>query len=140
MIDEQNQPQDKPVHLNEDQESALRGLVPDFEPAAGEPKKEKAKEPDVNAIAMVSMMYMGSFAILAARLGDHWALTEKEVAMLAEPTVAVIEKYAPGAQMGPEAALIAAAVIVIAPRLMVKPPIEGELDGDKSQHPAPQPE
>lgn len=130
---------EKIEHLSADQENELRGLVPEFEPVKngggdGDSAKNKGA-PDAESIQMMSLLYAGVFGLLAARLGDHWALSEAELQSIAAPTAAVVQKYLPDAQMGVEAALVVSLMVVVVPRLMVKPPIDGEVeDGDKSQH------
>lgn len=130
----------KVLNLSVEQEAELRNLEPDFEPKKnGASDGKTQKEPDEQAVGMVTLLYAGLFAVLATRLGDHWQLTEKELVSLAEPTVAVVAKYYPDVKLGPEMALVAAVAVVVFPRLMVKPVIEGELvegeeGGDKSEH------
>lgn len=131
----------KPLNLSLEQEAELRDLEPDFEPKKGEgPSNSKTqKEPDEKAVGMISLLYLGIFGVLAARLGDHWQLNEAELKSLAEPTVMVVQKYYPDAKVGPEIALVAAVIMVVVPRLLVPPVIEGELvegeeSGDKSEH------
>jgi len=133
--------QQKPPVLDPSQEAELKKLNGDFEPEkAGSGKAGSTqKEPDKDTVAMISLMYAGTFGILAARLGAHWNLSPAEVSMLAEPTALVIEKYYPDASIGCEAALVGAVFLVVVPRLMVPPAIEGEVvegegDGDKPKH------
>lgn len=130
----------KILNLSIEQEEELRKLEPDFEPKKTDsPGGKTQKEHDPQAVGMITMLYAGLFAVLAARLGDHWQLTEKELVSLAEPTVAVVAKYYPDVKLGPEMALISAVAIVVLPRLLVSAPIEGEVvegdaSGDKSEH------
>lgn len=137
----------KKSNLDEGQEASLRSLMPDFEPKGDDIKKaagsssKSQKEPDPETIQIVSLMYAGLFGVAAMRLGEHWALSADEVHQLAAPTVAVLDKYMPGAKLGVEVALLAAVAMVVFPRVMVtisKQPLEGESeevsDGNQSKH------
>lgn len=136
----------KKSNLDEGQEASLRSLMPDFEPKGDDVKKESGKskaqkEPDPETIQIVSLMYAGLFGVAAMRLGEHWALSADEVHQLAAPTVAVLDKYMPGAKLGVEVALLAAVAMVVFPRVMVTistQPLEGESeevkDGNQSKH------
>lgn len=136
----------KKSNLDEGQEASLRSLMPDFEPKGDDIKKaggssKSQKEPDPETAQIVSLMYAGLFGIAASRLGDHWTLSVEELNQLAAPTVAVLDKYMPGAKLGVEVALLAAVAMVVFPRVMITiqaRPIEGESeevsDGDKSKH------
>lgn len=137
--------QPKKPNLDAEQEANLRGLMPDFEPKGDDIKKAAGngaqKEPDKETLQIVSLMYAGLFGVAAARLGQHWALSGDELVQLAVPTVAVLDKYMPGAKLGVEVALLAAVAMVIVPRVittMQQQPIDGKSevvgDGDKSEH------
>ena len=133
------------ANLSPENEAALDALMPDFEP---EPEKQKEPAPDKQTEEMIGAFYGVAFGIAATRLGEHWALSEDEVRALSEPTVAVLNKYAPNAKVGPEAALLGAVVMVVMPRLMVpkEEPVPEEpdaitdeqeaADGHQPQHPA----
>jgi hypothetical protein len=132
--------QEQPKHLGDEQEAALKKLVPVDEPK-GDAKGESKKEPDKETVMLVSGLYMGLFGLASARLGEHWALTGDESAGLALATVAVLDKYLPGMKVGVEATLVAAVVVIVMPRVMASlqngkvVDEKGEPDGgDKSEH------
>lgn len=141
-MDKDDNQQPKASNLDAGQEANLRSLMPDFEPG-DDVKKEGSKsktekEPDRETLQIVSVMYAGLFGVAAMRMGEHWALSDDEVNQLAVPTVAVLDKYLPGARLGVEVALLAAVAMVIFPRVMVnvsQQPIEGEVvNGNQSEH------
>lgn len=142
MENNENLPEEKKPALDPAQERELRELMPDFEPQEEKQGTGKAAAADdKQSIMMVSLMYAGIFGVLASRLGAHWNLSEAEVASLAAPTVAVMAKYFPSMRVGPEMALLSAVAMVVVPRLMVPGAVEGEVvegegDGDKSEHAA----
>lgn len=131
---------EKAPKIDPAQEADLLKLTGDFDASkvAGSDGKTQ-KEPSKETIGFISLMYAGVFGILAARIGEHWALKPDEVAMLAEPTALVMDKYFPDSGLGCEAALVGAVFLVVMPRLLVPQPIDGEVvegvgNGDKSEH------
>ena len=87
--------------------------------------------PDPQGVELCATLAQVGFEIQAARKGAHWRLAEEETKALAEPLAAVLEKYAPGVSMGPEAALVLAAGMIVAPRMMMDRKIQAEREKEK---------
>lgn len=122
-LKEQVQESEKPA-IEPETESALDDLI-DFDPDAQPEQSEQASQ-DVQSVAMAAMFYQGAFKVLANRLGDHWALSVEEAQALSEPTIAVMNKYLPNAKVGPEAALVGAAAVIVLPRILASTKPEKE--------------
>jgi len=114
-IPEQDAPPVDPG-LTDEQASALDQLQPDFVPGTDDKPKQAPK--NAQSIAMVTMVLGGVFEVLAVRLGDHWRLDPKEAKAIAEPAVAVLDKYLPDFESGPELALVASVGMVVMPRVL----------------------
>jgi hypothetical protein len=122
----------KPVDpgLTDEQANALDQMQPDYVPGGDD---EKKKEPPKNAqsVAMITMVLGGVFEVLAVRLGDHWRLDPKEAKAIAEPAVAVLDKYLPDFESGPELALVASLGMVVLPRALQQKQIAQQTENDK---------
>lgn len=119
--------------LTDEQVESLNELIPSPEPVADNPVVDNTAA----TVQMVEMLVSGVFAVLAARLGSHWALKPAESKAIAEPAVMVLDKYFPDMNIGPELALAGAVAMVVLPRAMTQIDIEkkkGEaIDGDQSK-------
>lgn len=88
----------------------------DFKPEPGAEVQERPGA-SIDTALMCTQVVTVLFAILAKRRGDHWPVDEKEAALLGGAVAAVLDKYAPGYQGGPEGALIITALMIVGPRL-----------------------
>lgn len=123
------------------QERDLEALVDDFQP---EPEAVPgAVVPDQAAIdsgQMCATCLSVGFGLVASRRGNHWALSDEEAEQFGGALGAVLDKYCPDIEGGPEYALIVAAGMVIAPRFLIDKRLEaandeaandpGVIDGD----------
>lgn len=142
-MSEENKPEveEKPA-IEPETEAALNEKLSEFEPEAegGAGKSEEAPKVDAQGVAMVAMFYSGAFSVLSSRLGEHWKLSDDEAQALAAPTLAVINKYAPGIKTGPEAVLLGVAAMIVLPRVQVTAELarddegKGGGSGDKPEH------
>jgi len=84
---------------------------------ADEPQPEDAGQ-GWSAIQSAGLLQM-AFAAIAAGRGAHWVLEVQESVMLGSSLDAVLDKYFPDGpgQYGPEIALFASVVMIVAPRL-----------------------
>lgn len=119
--------------LTDDQSKALDELTPDFQVKV-KAEEEKTSKKQTESIMMMGLLLTGVFEVLAVRLGDHWRLDQREASAIAEPAIAVIDKYVPNFENGPELALVAATAMVVVPRVMAQQQIrEGGNNGDQSE-------
>lgn len=132
--------EEKPA-IEPETEKALDEQLAEFEPEA-EGGTSEAPKVDAQGVAMVAMFYSGAFSILSSRLGEHWKLSDDEAQALAAPTLAVINKYAPGIKTGPEAVLLGVAAMIVLPRVQMTAQLARDDDekggdsGDQSEHAA----
>lgn len=119
--------------LTNEQVESLNELIPNSEPTA----EQSTVDNTAATVQMVEMLVTGVFAVLATRLGSHWALKPAESKAIAEPAVMVLDKYFPDMNFGPELALVGAVGMVVLPRVIMQVDIEkkkGEvIDGDQSE-------
>jgi len=83
--------------------------------------------PEVNTGEVVAALLLPTFALIALKAGEHWALQPDEAEIAGEAYGAVIDKYYPnaGASMGVETtALLVTAGLVLPRMMMVKKPKE----------------
>lgn len=79
---------------------------------------QNAINPGVFATLPVADLLKTSFNLLSVRLGDFWKLTDEEAQALGKAAEPVLEKYLGKFMLGPEAALIVTAVVIVGPRIM----------------------
>lgn len=96
---------------------ALEGEIVD-DPAPGQGGQGSGKH-ELSTADICSTVVALLFGIVAARRGEHWNLGADEQKALGEALGAVVDKYLPNMDTGPEAALVITAAIIIAPRLAV---------------------
>lgn len=122
--------------IEPEQRVELERLATDFEPDAqpvGEPIAEES--PGMSSGQMCAMVCSVGFGIVAGRRGAHWALSDEESGQLGEAMGAVLDKYVPDMEGGPEFALVVAAGMIVVPRIMVDRQLaeqEAANDGDQS--------
>lgn len=117
--------------MNENEQEPERDVSAELDALAAAAEKESAGEwepgeepepetagPDPQTVQVVQSITAVAFQIVAARRGDHWRLSNEELQGLSEPAAECLEKYAPNMAVGPEAALVIAAGMIVAPRLM----------------------
>ena len=99
----------------------------DYVPDPGElmPKAEP-EQPEMSTAELCQMVVGVLFAIVANRRGEHWNLSPEETEKLGNAAGAVVDKYAPDLDTGPEAALVMVGVMIAAPRLAMDKQIEAE--------------
>lgn len=87
--------------------------------AAGQPSEDSIKTAELCGGAW--SMVMG---LIASRAGDHWALSEAEAQELGNTTGAMLDKYFPNFEGGPEMMFLGAMGVVFLPRYMQHQHIE----------------
>lgn len=100
---------------------ALEGAAAEAESEAGggeyipgaetEPEAEGPTSAEILAPAIKM-----TFQMVAARRGQHWGMADEEAETLAQAWGDVLDKYAPGAALGPELTAIAVTAAVVWPR------------------------
>ncbi len=134
---EPNQPKEIPEKngLEPEQRAGLESMMPDYEPPVNVSEEPKGPPlPTSGELCTTCLTVV--FSILSARRGPHWELQPKEAEQLGNATGAVLDKYCPDIEGGPEYALVVAAGMVLVPRVMVDRKIEEEArkkDGDQSK-------
>lgn len=113
-------------------EAMANDFVPESEPIAGGSGVEPV---GIDSAQMCATCFAVVFGILAGRRGNHWALTNEESEQLGSATGAVLDKYCPDIEGGPEYALVVAAGMVVLPRVMMDKKLaadseDGGKDGD----------
>ena len=78
--------------------------------------------PDIKTGEVVASLLMPTFALIAVKAGEHWALSPDEAEIAGEAYGAVIDKYYPdaGSRMGVEVTALLVTAGLIMPRMMVK--------------------
>jgi len=111
------------------QEKELAAMANDFEPEKEPIASESGIESaGIDSGQMCATCFSVVFGILAGRRGDHWALSPEESEQLGTATGAVLDKYCPDIEGGPEYALIVAAGMVVLPRVMMDKQLEAAND------------
>ncbi|MBC54109.1 MAG: hypothetical protein CMQ34_09795 [Gammaproteobacteria bacterium] len=136
----------------------LDGLLLDFKPepeddAQGADAADASPAPTMETGEMCTALLTVIFTLMAGRRGDHWMLSDKESEMLGNALAAVLDKYIPKMQGGPEATLIVVTLLIVGPRAMAdrqvkkaraeqaraKPAKQDEKRKASEDQPAPQP-
>jgi|GEM_PF-1800877 len=105
--------------INPETESALDTLIGEYEPNEEEQAQQTEQSQSSEAQAqMIAGFYSIAFGVLASRKGEHWALNEEEASALGTSTSAVLDKYAPNAAIGVEAAMLGCVAMIVMPRVM----------------------
>lgn len=95
----------------------------------------EAEEPSgASSAELCEQLLALSFAVAAARLGEHWRLSPEEASEAGKAYGALLDKYAPGAELGVEATAIVVTGMIVLPRLLVEPPKPAE--ADETEEPA----
>lgn len=108
--------------LEPEQRAGLESMLGDYNAGAAVADKpgEPAGEPaGMSSAELCAVMLSVGFGFLAARRGDHWALSPDESEQLGAATGAVLDKYVPDLEAGPEWALIGVSMMVVLPRIMM---------------------
>lgn len=102
---------------------------PEFIPGQGgeEPQPE---QPTLGGEELAFIFEIG-FGVVAGRRGAHWKLSSEEAQQLGAATDAVLQKYLPDIQTGPEVALVLTAGMVFLPRIMTDQQLAAE--GEKTE-------
>lgn len=118
-------------------ESADSGA--DYVPGPVEPPPGDDPGPGPSTVEVCSTCLDVTFAVVAARAGDHWKLSADELDMLGGALAAVVDKYFPDMATGPEATLIMVAGILIVPRVMQSRAlaVAHQADGDETAEDTP---
>lgn len=88
---------------------------------------------NVDTGAVMGSLMTAVFAVLAARRGDHWMLSEGEAMSLGGAVAAVLDKYVPDMESGPEFALVMVSLTVIGPRAMTDIKVRDESPAEPSK-------
>lgn len=119
---------EKPV-IDPVQERELNALVDDFQPVpealAGDGVPDRVA---IDSGEMCATCLSVGFGLVASRRGDHWALSDQESEQLGGALGAVLDKYCPDIEGGPEYALIVAAGMVVVPRLLIDKKVKAAND------------
>lgn len=106
--------------IDQQQENDLNALIDgEFVPseqdlAAGQ---DSPKVTEVSTGELCTGCFQLAFSVMASRKGEHWALKQEEAEALGNSFGAVLDKYWPGLDLGPEVALLGAAAMVMMPRI-----------------------
>lgn len=137
----------------------LDGLLLDFKPepedtAPGADDAEASAPPAMETGEMCTALLTVIFTLMAGRRGDHWMLSNSESEMLGNALAAVLDKYMPNMQGGPEATLIVVTLLIVGPRAMADRKVkqqrvqqakaqaakQGEKRDTREDQPAPEPQ
>jgi hypothetical protein len=83
---------------------------------------KKGSAPDPDTVKLVAGLYGTIFGLTATRAGGHWAISQDEAHQLAEPTIAVLNKYGLLEKLTEHSEILAlglAASAILAPRIIV---------------------
>lgn len=86
----------------------------DYVPGVAEPDAP----PGPSSAEMMQQLLMLSFGIIAIRNGAHWRLSSEEAEQLGTAYGALLDKYFPGMNAGPELTAIALTGMVLIPRVL----------------------
>lgn len=103
--------------------------------SAEKTSEQQTETPISEIVSTTSLMIFG---FVATRRGPHWALSEQEATELGKKLEAVLLKYFPEVETGPEVALIVTVAGVMGPRLIADQ-IQGmnnDENGKKTEPPA----
>ena len=92
------------------------GQSGDFVPDAS----AMSSEPQLSGAQVCTGLVATVFALLASKRGAHWALSPEESTELGGAAGAVLDKYCPNMQGGPEISLLMVAAMVVVPRYMAE--------------------
>lgn len=99
----------------------LQALGPDFD-ASAEALGDAAGASPTTSQVRSGELFGGLVAVLcnvvAVRRGDHWQLSQEESEDVGNALAAVIDKYVPDMEAGPEFALVVTCGAVFGPRLL----------------------
>lgn len=108
--------------LEPEQRAGLESMLGDYDAAGAVADKpgEPAGEPaGMSSAELCAVLLSVGFGFLASRRGEHWALSPDESEQLGSATGAVLDKYVPDLESGPEWALVGVSMMVILPRVML---------------------
>lgn len=86
------------------------------------PSGDPEPPPGPSSAELCEQLLALSFAVAAARLGEHWRLSPEEAAEGGKAYGALLDKYLPGAELGVEATAVVVTGMIVLPRLLVEPP------------------
>ncbi len=117
--------QDEQENVDPEAEQAAAGLEARAEAAAGEeaaegeyqPGSGEAEQADPSSAEVVQTLAAVTFNLVAVRRGEHWNLSAEEARQIGEAGGAVMDKWAPGMKVGPEATLAVTLGVVAMGRL-----------------------
>ena len=114
--------------------AAIEQVIADEGGATNDPEYtpgEKPEPPPGIGRQELAALYQMVFGVVASRRGAHWNLNATEAGELGKATDAVIQKYAPGANLGVEGALVLTAAAITVPRIMA------DMQNQEKPEPAP---
>lgn len=74
--------------------------------------------PEMSTAEVCAFAARATFAVIASRRGDHWEISQGEADQLGEAYGALMDKYFPEAQAGPELTAVVVTAMVVMPRAM----------------------
>jgi len=111
------------------QESEMSAMAEDFQPPSEDGMGTGVQaQVSIDSGQLCATCLSVGFGIMAGRRGSHWALSAEEAEQLGNASGALLDKYCPDIDGGPEYAFIIAVGMVIAPRLMPDKQIEAAND------------
>lgn len=107
----------------------------DFQAREGEymGKEGGQQEQEPSSAEICTMLAGVTFAILAARRGAHWGLSDGEAGQLGEAGGKLMDKHLGDAKIGPEGAFVMAAAVIVMPRLAADRAIQQQQQGEQEQ-------
>lgn len=90
----------------------------EFAPEPEAPVKPVPPPPPQELVDAISGVLQITFGILVKVRGSHWALSPQEVTTASIAYAAVVHKYFPDMEIGPEAAAIAVTGMIVLPRIV----------------------
>ncbi len=107
--------------------AALEALKAEAIEAEQQPVEDiEEAAPDTLGAEACGMLAGVAFDLVATRRGEHWRLSEQERQLIGENLDAVLAKYLPGVNMGPEASLAVVLAAVVMPRLRADMQAQGQ--------------
>lgn len=108
------------------EEGQAGGAGQDFSPGPGGSGGGKSGQGSAETGAMLGVLVSTVCTVVAARRGDHWILRPEEAESVGQAAGAVLDKYVPNVEAGPEFALVMVCLTVFGPRAMADIQMQGQ--------------
>jgi hypothetical protein len=138
MADEDSQHDDGEAVA--DTTEQLDALEAEAEEAGEGPRGEyvgpEGQAEDMSSAELCTMLTQTTFALVAARKGPHWELSDGEAQQAGEAYGALLDKWFPEGVAGPEVAAVMVTTTLILPRAMADKQAAAEAEAEGSHETA----